>query len=224
MISRQAAPLREQAAAAIRTKIIEGEFLPGQRLKERELCEIIGVSRTVVREVLRQLETEQLVVVEPQVGPIVVRLSAEDIRDLYEARAALEGATGRLASQNATDTQMLELEEKYRQIADSQELTMHELLLAKDDFYSKLVEISGNRVIGQMLDNIQARISQLRRLTLSSPGRHAVMVQELGEVVDRIRSRDELGAYLACAAHVHSAERIALSALEAQARASPSSQ
>lgn len=213
-MERQAAvPLREQVLSGMRDAIVDGTYAPGVRLKERDLCEAFDVSRTVVREVLRQLETEQLVRIEPQVGPVVVTLSPQDIRDLYEVRAVLEGTAGKLAARHGTDTQLEGLAAIYDEITLADGLPMSELITLKNRFYAELVEVSGNRVIGQMLDNVQARISQLRRLTLGSPDRHGAMVNELGSVITSILARDPDGAYAACVTHVKSAEAIAMGSL-----------
>lgn len=207
------APLREQVLAKLRQAIVAGTYEPGTRLKERELCEAFDVSRTVIREVLRQLETEQLVRIEPQVGPVVATLSNRDIRDLYEVRAVLEGTAGKLAARHGTDEELESLARVFDEIALADGMAMDDLIALKDRFYARLVEVSGNAVIGQMLDNVQARISQLRRLTLSSPDRHQEMVGELGSVMKSILARDPDGAYAACVTHVKSAEAIAMRSL-----------
>jgi GntR family transcriptional regulator, trigonelline degradation regulator len=210
MLLRQAAPLRHQALDAIRAAIISGEFPPGVRLKERELCELLGVSRTVVRESLRQLESEQLVRIEPQVGPIVATLTIRDVENLYEARAALEAAAGKLAARDGNAEAIAELVAVYDQIVLAEELAMDDLIELKNLFYDKLVAAADNQVIGEMLNNIRARISQLRRITLGAPGRHKEMVVELGQVLEAIKSGDAEAAHAACISHVKSAEKIAL--------------
>jgi GntR family transcriptional regulator, trigonelline degradation regulator len=82
--------LREEAFERLRDAIIAGHFAPGARLVERELCEAMGVSRTSIREVLRRLEAEQLIVVEPRRGPVVARLTRKQVAEIYEVRAMLE--------------------------------------------------------------------------------------------------------------------------------------
>ena len=75
--------VREQAFERLRDAIIGGHFAPGQRLIERELCEAIGISRTSIREVLRRLEAERLVVVEPRRGPTVARVTRKQAEEIY---------------------------------------------------------------------------------------------------------------------------------------------
>src|SRR5689334_22743137 len=95
-IQKFAAPLRQQVDDGLRQAIISGRLAPGARLTERELTEMMGVSRTVIREALRQLESEGLVAIIPHKGPVVRALSLDEARDLYSIRAVLEGFAARL--------------------------------------------------------------------------------------------------------------------------------
>ena len=99
MLPREAAPLRVKAVNALRSKIVAGEYGPRVRLTEKNLEEDLGVSRTVVREALRQLESEQLISIEPNIGPSVRELTFDDVVNLYQVRGVLEGAAGGLAAQ-----------------------------------------------------------------------------------------------------------------------------
>lgn len=212
MLQRQAAPLREQAVRVLRERIVRGELQAGERLKERILVEDLQVSRTVVREALRQLESERLIRIEPQVGPLVAELSADQARQLYEVRAALEATAGRLAAINRTDAELRELERTLAAIQTS--LTpLDELLSAKREFYAALIRASHNEIIGEQLDGVQARISQLRRMTLTRPDRGAAMIAELQAVVSAIAAKDEERAFATSVEHVMSASAIALAHL-----------
>lgn len=210
MLDREAAPLRQRALEQTRAYIVNNIYPPGSRLKEKSLCDEFGVSRTVIREVLRQLETERLVRIQPNVGPIVVSLTLEDVRGLYQVRGVLEATAGRFAAEKATDVQLQRLVKLYNEIVGSPSRSLEELLARKTAFYDALVAASGNKFIGEMLANVQARISQLRRLTLSHPGRRDQMVAELGAIVQAIVDRSPDAAHSACIAHVKSAEAIAV--------------
>ena len=91
-----------QAVENLRQAIIKGHLAPGARLIERELCEMLGVSRTLVREALRQLEAEGWIENVPYRGPIVATTSADEARQLYEIRAALEGFAAKRCAERAT--------------------------------------------------------------------------------------------------------------------------
>lgn len=208
MIQRQAAPLREQAREELRRLILNGTFAPGERLKERVLLEQLGVSRTVVREALRQLESERLIRLEPQVGPIVVEITAEEARQLYEVRAALEATAARLAATHGTPEDAQSLRTILDDIAKGNTAS-GTLLDQKNAFYAAMIRASRNPIIGEQLESIQARITQLRRVTLSEPGRDEEMIRELTEVVEAIAAGDADRAYDASIAHVRAAAVIA---------------
>ena len=147
VISRTAAPLRQQVVKLVREDILEGKLVPGQRLVESTLCDAYGVSRTVIREALRQLESEHLITVVPNLGPIVAVLSESEIRAIYVVRAALEGLAGKLFAENATKEQCKDLIELRRRLdkeyrkgdVDSREFI-------KADFYRQLADSARTRL------------------------------------------------------------------------------
>src|SRR5207248_2791945 len=104
-VQRVAAPLRTQVLEALRQDVLAAEFQPGERLVEAQLCARYEVSRTVVREVLRQLESEGLVTTVPNRGPVVTELTTADAEALFEVRGALEGLAGALFAERATAEQ-----------------------------------------------------------------------------------------------------------------------
>ncbi|WP_336659419.1 GntR family transcriptional regulator [Leucobacter sp. USHLN153] len=213
MTNKQAAPLREQAVATLRERIVRGEFPSGSRLKERVLVEEIAMSRTVIREALRQLESERLIHIEPNVGPVVSELSRDQARQLYEVRAALEGTAARLAAENRTRDELKELHDALLNI-DAHFEPFDDLLRAKERFYAALIRASHNDIIGEQLAGVQARISQLRRVTLQQAGRGRRMVGELQRVVNAVAAGDGEAAYLASIEHVQVAAAIALEHLQ----------
>jgi DNA-binding GntR family transcriptional regulator len=211
MLTREAAPLRAQAVKFLRDKIVSGEYAPRTRLTEKRLEQELGVSRTVVREALRQLETENLVEIAPNIGPMVRGLTYDDVVHLYQVRAALESAAGRLAAEVGSPEDVGQLRVLLDKVgAHGQDADVPELVQLKNEFYSQLVRTSGNPVIGEMLANVQARISQMRSVTLSAPGRLSTMLDELGQVVDAIEAGDAARAEQLCRAHVEAAAAIAL--------------
>ena len=105
-LGRVAAPLREQVIAALRQAILDFDLKPGQRLVERELIEQLAVSRTTIREAIRELSAEGLVTVVPQKGAIVAAPSLEDAVDLYEVRASLESLVVQRFVERASDDQV----------------------------------------------------------------------------------------------------------------------
>ncbi|MGN7949366.1 GntR family transcriptional regulator [Microbacterium sp. 22215] len=211
MLQREAAPLRAQLVNRLRENIIAGHYRAGDRLIEKNLEAEYGVSRTVVREALRQLESEKLVEIVPNVGPRVRGLSYDDVVDLYQVRSALESAASRLAAQSASISQVKALRAGFDHLTQrATEVDVADLISEKNAFYDALIEASGNPIIGEMLANVQARIAQLRFITLAAPDRVPHMLAELRKVVEAIEAADPAAAGSASLTHVDSAAQIAL--------------
>ena len=213
MLKREAAPLRVQAVEHLRERIVSGVYFPGFRLTEKSLEEALGVSRTVVREALRQLESERLIELRPNVGPVVRTLTYPEAVNLYEVRAALEALAGRLAAGHSNPRQIENLRDILATISNDTGRSLTDTLGLKNAFYNALVDASGNPIIGELLDNVQARISQLRAVSLQHAGRTPVMVAELTRIVDAIEAGDADAADCACHEHVQAASLAAIEPL-----------
>ncbi|GMA96025.1 hypothetical protein GCM10025881_28490 [Pseudolysinimonas kribbensis] len=163
-MGRVAAPLREQVIAALRQAILDFQLKPGQRLVERELIEQLGVSRTTIREALRELTSEGLVTVVPQRGAMVSAPSLEEAIDLYEVRASLESLVVQHFVERASDEEIDKLRETVRDVAKVAEKTAdtREILGAKDAFYLVLIAGARSAALQQLIEGIQARVQVLR--------------------------------------------------------------
>ena len=212
VISRTAAPLRQQVVKLVREDILEGKLVPGQRLVESTLCEAYGVSRTVIREALRQLESEHLITVVPNLGPIVAVLSESEIRAIYVVRAALEGLAGKLFAENATKEQCKELIELRRRLdkeyrkgdVDSREFI-------KADFYRQLTQGAANEVLADNLRAMHARIAMFRRFAFVDEARIEPSIQELETIIQAAAvDRDGKAAWEACEHHILLAGELAI--------------
>lgn len=214
-VSREVAPVRAKVLENLRAAIVGQRFRPGERLREKELCELTGTSRTSVREALRQLESEGLVTVLANVGPVVASVGTVEARNIYEVRAALEGLAGRLFAQKATDAQVGRLTDVVEQFAQSSgDENAPSRLALKEDFYETLLTGAGNDEVSRMLVGLRARIAVLRKTTLSKPGRFDETVEELNAIIGAIRERDADRAELACRLHVEAALKTAMLVLD----------
>lgn len=210
-----AAPLRQQVVEGIRRAITTGRFRGGDRLVERDLCEMAGVSRTLIREALRQLEAEGLVKVIPNKGPIVLAVSAPEARKVYQIRAELEGLTSRLFAENASAKQIAALRKSFDELKSAYALgNATDVLAAKAVFYDNLVEGSGNDILGNMLRQLHSRAMLLAATSLSQEGRMALSEMEMTKLVQAIIRRDGNAARAAAVEHVERAAEVALSVLE----------
>jgi len=219
-MGRVAAPLREQVITALRQAIMDFQLKPGQRLVERELIEQLGVSRTTIREALRELASEGLVTVVPQRGAMVSAPSLEEAIDLYEVRAALESLVVQRFVDRASDDEVAKL---IATIDDLEHVTdrtedIRETLAAKDRFYAVLIAGAKSAALQQLLEGIQARVQILRATSLSEAGRSHEVVSELRAVVNAVGDRNGPLASELTAAHVRKASITALHSLrEAEA-------
>jgi len=198
-IHKQAAPLRQQVLDGLRQAIIAGRLAPGQRLVERELTEMTGVSRTVVREALRQLESEGLVEIIPNKGPVVRELGPEEAKDLYRIRGVLEGLAARLFVENADDEQVERLGGLLAAVAGAYAREdADEILEAKNRFYDALYEGAGSETLGAMLAALHARIWRWRALGLTHPNRTAKRSREsiknLRAIIAAVKNKDPAAA------------------------------
>ncbi|GEP54735.1 GntR family transcriptional regulator [Reyranella soli] len=217
-VIRIAAPLRRQVLDNIREAIAVGRLPAGGRLVERELCEMTGVSRTLVREALRQLESEGLVEVIANKGPIVAKFSANQAREVYELRAELEGLASELFADRADERQRKALQEAFAALRAAYVVGERSgMLAAKTRFYDCLVQGAGNETLGVMLRQLHARAMVLRGTSLSQPGRTAASEREIAEIMKAIRRRDGAAARKASIGHITKAARVAQQVLESAA-------
>jgi len=217
-VDRVAAPLREQVIAALRTAILDFQLRPGQRLVERELIEQLGVSRTTVREALRELTSEGLVTVVPQRGAVVSAPSLAEAEDLYEIRAVLESILVERFVERATDAQLERLTKAVEYFAEVTAGTsdIRVVLDAKDSFYAVLVEGAASPALQNIIEGLQARVRILRATSMSEPGRAEEAAEELRLVVVAASKREAAEAARLCAAHVRNAAKTALKHLRAE--------
>jgi DNA-binding GntR family transcriptional regulator len=194
-IQKSAAPLRKQVVDELRHSIIAGRLAPGNRLVERELIGMMGVSRTVIREALRQLESEGLVAIVPNKGPIVRELTLAEAKDLYAIRGVLEGLAARLFIENASSVRVDQLEAALDKAVEAYQTDDPERSVdAKNRFYDLLFQGAGSETLSLMISSLHGRIWRWRAMGLSHPQRSANRWKEsianLRNVVRAIKKRD----------------------------------
>jgi len=216
-VHRIAAPLRHSVTESIRSAIAAGLFKAGERLPERDLCEMTGVSRTLVREALRQLESEGLIDVVAHRGPIVARVTPEQAEGIYQVRMELEGLASQLFAERASAAQREALEAAFEDVKKSYESNEAIVRLnAKNRFYECLVEGSGNEALGTTLRMLNSRVTLLRATSLQAPGRMDASLAELQALMDALIAGDGRAARAAAARHVQRAAVAAIALLRAE--------
>lgn len=210
--------LREMALERLRTAIVEHHFPPGTRLTERELCAEMGVSRSVVREVIRHLETEGLVQSVPHHGPIVARLDAATAAEIYELRGLLEASAAHDAALRATPEAVASLQAALQRIAQGYAAGDHHgVLQATTAFYAAMFAAGGKAVAWEVVQRLNSRISWLRAMTIGSPGRATAGLGQMEKIFEAIAARRPEAAAAASRDHVANAARLAEALLAAAA-------
>ncbi|MEI9406406.1 GntR family transcriptional regulator [Mesorhizobium argentiipisi] len=209
-IDRSAKTLRTLALERMREAIMDFHFQPGERLVERPLCDQLGVSRSVVREVLRQLEAEGLVQMIPGHGPAVAKPDLGRTDEIYELRALLEGIAARACAMSATNAQLALLDSALANLVEAWASGKPaEVMRATTKFYEVLFEAADKRVAWEIVIGLNVRINQLRSMTILSANRRGPAIAEMTEIMDAVRSRKPDEAEAAARRHVESAWQIA---------------
>lgn len=202
--------LKDTALEQLRLAIMTGQLAPGQRLVERAICEQLGVSRTVVRECIRHLESEHLVTFSAG-GSSVAVLESDEIRQIYHLRAMLESEAVRHCAEQATPELVEILQEGLIQIRDNLHAgDVVEALAHSYAFYERLFVTAGMTVAWELTERLNGRIGRLRFITLSTKERSVKGPNNLQEIVNNIAKGDSKAAVKACRKHVEEACRMGL--------------
>ncbi len=207
-------PLRELVFEALRDAIIKGVLKPGERLMEVQLAEELGVSRTPVREAIRKLELDDLVVMIPRKGAYVSGISLKDIADVFEIRAAMESLAAGLAAERITDEELEELERILVKKAEIIEANDLDRLVEIDiRFHEGLYQASRNAKLVQIINNLSEQIHRFRSTSLASPGRMKEALEEHRKIVEAISERNITLAQSLAQEHIENAENRMLEAM-----------
>jgi DNA-binding GntR family transcriptional regulator len=189
----------------LREAIISGHFKAGARLVETDLCKQLGVSRTSVREAIRVLSCEKLLVLVPNKGPSVAAISWEEATQIYHVRKLLEGEAAALAAKNPTEDDIAGMKralESFEQAVTDNDAPGR--VSATSDFYDAIIRRCGNLVIGDLIHGLLTRVNLLGTRSMS-PGRAKHSAGELRKIYEAIAAHDIRGARAAAAEHVAAA-------------------
>jgi len=184
-------PLRDIVFESIRAAIISGDLKPGERLMEVQLAEKLGVSRTPVREAIRKLELEGLVVMVVRKGAYVGGLSIKDITDVLELRAALEGLAAGLAADRITEVEIAQLQTiaidfDKALIADN----MEEMIVKDVEFHDTIFKATRNERLVQLTNNLREQVQRFREMYIYNYNKSKELSTEHYEISDAIAKRD----------------------------------
>ena len=210
-LQQQSAPLRNKIIAALRSAIETGVLEPGARLVEKDLCEQLSVSRTSLREALRELQAEGILGYIANRGLSVSAISVDDAKNIYRLRSVLEALVVEQFVEKASDAQVEAL------LRESEVLkkayrggVLEQMLSAKRSFYDRICTGAENPIAFDMISRLVLRTSSLRARSLIRKPRQQQSIKEIDVLVQAIRLRDVDAARRAAIEHVENAARSAL--------------
>lgn len=204
-------PLREVVFNALRDAIINGELEPGERLMEIKLANKLGVSRTPIREAIRKLELEGLVVMTPRKGAEVAKISRDDLTDVMEVRRVLEVLAMELACDKITDEQIKLLEdnlEDFGKCIGSGGAT--EVSSIDVNFHDIIYQSTGNRRLIQILNNLREQMYRYRFVYIKEMGSRQALHLEHEIILNALKERDKKKSVEAILTHVNNQEKAIL--------------
>ena len=196
-------PLRDVVFNTLRQAILRGELKPGERLMEIQLANKLGVSRTPIREAIRKLELEGLVLMIPRRGAEVAEITEKSLRDVLEVRGALEELAVKLACQKITDEQIQELcmaEKEFEMALSSGDVTVYAEADVK--FHDVIYRATDNQRLIQLLFNLREHMYRYRVEYLKREESHGNLLIEHRRIIETIANRDMDAAVDAVCQHI----------------------
>jgi DNA-binding GntR family transcriptional regulator len=198
--------VRDHTLEKLRGAITTGLYPPGMRMVERQLCEALGVSRTSIREAIRQLQSESLVEVGKRRNIHVAVITAKDAEDIYLLRERLETLAIRRFVENADDRQVKALQRVHRDLHRAlAKRDLRQLADIAGEFYRTIIAGADSKVIFEVARQLLARVTYLRFRSMSEPGRLQDGVREWDAMMDAVLARDADRAEEAMALHLRNA-------------------
>ena len=196
-------PLRDVVFNTLRQAILRGELKPGERLMEIQLANKLGVSRTPIREAIRKLELEGLVLMIPRKGAEVAEITEKNMRDVLEVRKALEELAVQLACDKITKEEIEEMKkaaEEFRMILKNKDIT--EIAEADVRFHDIIYMATDNQKLIHLLNKLREQMYRYRVEYLKNPDVHEQLTQEHEEIVYHIKRREKAEATAVTCQHI----------------------
>lgn len=196
-------PLREVIFNTLRKAIVQGDLAPGERLMEVKLAEKMGVSRTPVREAIRKLEIEGLVIMEPRKGVYVAEVTNKDVNDVLELRSFLDGFATRLAAKRMDKKDLdkiKEIQKEFESFAKNKDL---DGAIKKDiEFHELVYNSSKNEKLIQILNNLREQVDRFRVIYLKQVNIYSAVTKEHKEIIAALESANEEQSEKAAIQHI----------------------
>lgn len=201
-------PLRDVVFNTLRKAILTGQLKPGERLMEVHLANRLGVSRTPIREAIRKLELEGLVIMIPRRGAEVARITEKSLKDVLEVRRALDALSVELACDRITPEeteQLLEACRHFERATRGKDASV----IAKADvtLHNIIVKAAGNQRLQQLVNNLSEQMYRYRFVYIKDESQHDNLVAEHHAIYESILNRDKQAAAEAAKLHIDNQER-----------------
>lgn len=209
--------MRSRAQGLLRSAILDGRLKAGQKLVERELCDMTGASRSSLREALVNLETNGLIERESYRGFSVSLLDAQKVREIFELRASVETLAAELFTERASVQEVVALSEALLALEKCNlSFDLAQMRVAKEQYYEVLFTGCRNEEIRRALGNVIDRIHLLRSQLMQDSARREVSLVEMRQLTTVLINRDRLAARAASLAHIEAARDAALNGMARQ--------
>lgn len=200
-------PLRDVVFNTLRQAILKGELAPGERLMEIQLAEKLGVSRTPIREAIRKLELEGLVLMIPRKGAEVAKISEKSLRDVLEVRRSLEELAIELACHRMSEDNMRELEEVQSRFREAISRGEAMAIAETDEHYHDIIyHGTGNEKLVQMLNNLREQMYRYRLEYIKDEDKRQILLVEHEHILKAIKNRNIAEAKHAAREHIDNQE------------------
>ena len=203
VISIPRASLHEQAATRLRQMLVEGAIAPGAKLNERELSELLQVSRTPLREAIKMLASEGLVELLPHRGAIAVALDEQAVRDTFEVMGGLEALSGELAAQRITDEELAEIRAMhYEMLAAYTRRDLSNYYRLNAQIHRAINAAAKNPVLSATYERMNARLQALRFRSNQDGEKWKNAMREHEQMVEALAARDAAGMRKVLGSHL----------------------
>lgn len=191
VISIPRAALHEQVAQRLRQMLVEGRIAPGNKLNERELAELLHVSRTPLREAIKMLAAEGLVELLPNRGAIAVSLTEADVLNTFEVMAGLEGMAGELAAQRVTPAELAEIQAmQFEMMAAYTRCDLSGYYSLNARIHGAISAAAKNPVLATVYQQVNARLQALRFRSNQDGEKWKRAVKEHEKMIEALVARD----------------------------------
>lgn len=201
-------PLRDVVFNTLRQAILTGELKPGERLMEIHLANRLGVSRTPIREAIRKLELEGLVIMIPRRGAEVAQITEKNLKDVLEVRRALDALCAELACDRISEEEVLRLKEACTAFANATK-TRDAKIIAKADvaLHDIIVQATNNNRLITLVNNLSEQMYRYRFEYIKDETQHQRLVEEHRTIYESIVRKDKEAASNAARIHIDNQER-----------------